>query len=330
MRRKRRPAGRSSERRLLAGLSQEVLAERGGKDVAEIDRWERDIVQPSLEELDDLVRACGFHLQFVPLWDSDRGSRLEVILGFELRALRRQVADLELADDEFPFLRFELGGELDTLYRFPWRWLSWPLGLLDRFRAVRFVRIDRMDEDGYFFDLPGRLSRRRRRIAQAVDRASALFESCFDPGHDGFLDAYFWDLPGDSAYALDQEQRLLALLPERLRPRVERHAIVERAEEPDEEDRVITRLTVALAPRDLDYETLFRLVARTDMGLEPFLNSYVYILDETDPLIFLMYDDRGAIVHAPTADRLRPLYERFGDWLVDPWRPKMDAIFAQG
>jgi hypothetical protein len=254
---------------------------------------------------------------------------LEVILGFELRAWRRQVADSELAGDEFPFLRFELGGELDTLYRFPGQWLSWPLGLLDRFRAVRFVRIDRMGEGGYFFDLPGRLSRRRRRIAQAVDRASALFESCFDRGDDGFLDAYFWD-PGDSAYARDQEQRLLALLPERLWPRVERHAIVERAEEPDEEDRVHTRLTIALAPRDLDYETLFRLVARSEMGLEPSLGSYVYIVDETDPLIFLMYDDRGAIVHAPTADRLRPLYERFGDLLVDSWRSKMDAIFAQG
>jgi hypothetical protein len=40
-----------------------------------------------------------------------------------------------------------------------------------------------------------------------------------------------------------------------------------------------------------------------------------------------MYDDRGAIVHAPVADRLRPLYENAGEWLVDHERPAIDALF---
>src|ERR671924_963497 len=48
--------------RLLAGLSQVELAERSGKDRAQIARWERDVVQPSFETLRELVRACGFDL----------------------------------------------------------------------------------------------------------------------------------------------------------------------------------------------------------------------------------------------------------------------------
>lgn len=52
------------EARLRAGLSQGELSERSGKDRAQIARWERDVVQPSFETLRDLVRACGFDLDF--------------------------------------------------------------------------------------------------------------------------------------------------------------------------------------------------------------------------------------------------------------------------
>jgi transcriptional regulator with XRE-family HTH domain len=61
------------EARLRAGLSQGELAERSGKDRAQIARWERDTVQPSFETLRELVRACGFDfsLALVPLESDD-------------------------------------------------------------------------------------------------------------------------------------------------------------------------------------------------------------------------------------------------------------------
>jgi transcriptional regulator with XRE-family HTH domain len=51
------------EARLRAGLSQVELAERSGKDRAQLARWERDVVQPSFETLRELIRACGFDLE---------------------------------------------------------------------------------------------------------------------------------------------------------------------------------------------------------------------------------------------------------------------------
>ena len=48
--------------RLRAGLSQAELGERVGRDRAQIARWERHAVAPSLETLRELVRACGFDL----------------------------------------------------------------------------------------------------------------------------------------------------------------------------------------------------------------------------------------------------------------------------
>ena len=49
--------------RLRAALSQAELAERSGKDRAQIARWERDTVTPSLETLRELLQACGFDLE---------------------------------------------------------------------------------------------------------------------------------------------------------------------------------------------------------------------------------------------------------------------------
>lgn len=48
--------------RTRAGLSQVQLAERSRKDRAQIARWERDAVTPSLETLRELLHACGFDL----------------------------------------------------------------------------------------------------------------------------------------------------------------------------------------------------------------------------------------------------------------------------
>src|SRR5438552_575177 len=54
--------------RTRAGLSQVELSQRSGKDRAQIARWERDVVQPSLETLRELLRVCGFdgELTLVP------------------------------------------------------------------------------------------------------------------------------------------------------------------------------------------------------------------------------------------------------------------------
>ena len=49
--------------RTRAGLSQVELSKRSGKDRAQIARWERDVFQPSLETLRELLRACGWDVE---------------------------------------------------------------------------------------------------------------------------------------------------------------------------------------------------------------------------------------------------------------------------
>lgn len=65
------------EARLRAGLSQQQLGERVGRDRAVIARWERDVVTPNVETLVELVRACGFDLPLdLVSYDPAREQRL--------------------------------------------------------------------------------------------------------------------------------------------------------------------------------------------------------------------------------------------------------------
>src|SRR6266702_5923719 len=73
------------EARMRAGLSQVQLSERSGKDRAQIARWERDVVTPSLETLREVLQACGFDLEMqLVLYqppDASQDARLQQAMG---------------------------------------------------------------------------------------------------------------------------------------------------------------------------------------------------------------------------------------------------------
>jgi transcriptional regulator with XRE-family HTH domain len=50
------------EARLRAGLTQQQLADRSGRKRSVIARWERGVIEPSLETLLEIIAVCGFDL----------------------------------------------------------------------------------------------------------------------------------------------------------------------------------------------------------------------------------------------------------------------------
>lgn len=50
------------EARLRAGLTQQQLADRLDRPIAQVNRWERDGNEPGLTALLGILRACGFDL----------------------------------------------------------------------------------------------------------------------------------------------------------------------------------------------------------------------------------------------------------------------------
>jgi transcriptional regulator with XRE-family HTH domain len=72
------------EARLRAGLTQEQLGRRVGRSQSAIARWESGRVQPSLETLRDLVRACRLELTFrIASYDDSYVSEIERLLDLE-------------------------------------------------------------------------------------------------------------------------------------------------------------------------------------------------------------------------------------------------------
>lgn len=90
--------------RLAAGLTQRQLAERAGKAVSVIGRWERGEVLPSLETVTDLISAAGMrlHVGIVDELEHDRGLIAESLALTPQHRLARvtKLADMVLAGRE--------------------------------------------------------------------------------------------------------------------------------------------------------------------------------------------------------------------------------------
>ncbi|SMP27315.1 DUF3885 domain-containing protein [Shimia sagamensis] len=64
-----------------------------------------------------------------------------------------------------------------------------------------------------------------------------------------------------------------------------------------------------------------------ELGVHPRLTMDVYFVDFAQNLVLHPYDDRGMDVVAINKDALLPLYQRFGDWLLEWNRPEMRSNF---
>jgi transcriptional regulator with XRE-family HTH domain len=79
------------EARLRAGLTQQQLADRSGRERSVIARWEQGAVSPSVDNLLEVIQACGFDLPLVLApRESRQDERLEknLLLTPERRAQR--------------------------------------------------------------------------------------------------------------------------------------------------------------------------------------------------------------------------------------------------
>ena len=86
------------EARLRAGLTQTELAQRTGRERSVIARWEQGAVSPSIDNLIDVVQACGFELPLILVPRDDSGDvRLEKnrVLSPE-RRVARMLAKLDV------------------------------------------------------------------------------------------------------------------------------------------------------------------------------------------------------------------------------------------
>jgi hypothetical protein len=79
----------------------------------------------------------------------------------------------------------------------------------------------------------------------------------------------------------------------------------------------------------LNAAQMFQAIANRERGGIPAIRSGVYTIDDRAVLIMHMYDDRGLDIIAANAATLLPVYERFGGWILDNQRHKIDLRFKE-
>ncbi len=80
--------------------------------------------------------------------------------------------------------------------------------------------------------------------------------------------------------------------------------------------------------KDINAKKILNGIANNEMGFEPSICQDIYFLDPVTDRGFYMYDDRGCYVWSDKAEKIKYLYDKRNEWIVDYHRPEIDKYFV--
>lgn len=191
----------------------------------------------------------------------------------------------------------------------------------DPFNLPEFMlsRFNRVDFGGDLFDQWPVGIRFEIGINQ-VSRAAKLYEFAFAKAEDCILFSEDWITDGTLAKPCTPLFRTPGIFP--------REASQFQAVEVSPFDETEYRLTwTRLSPLDFDAAQMFQAIANREQDALPKVSSGVFVIDPRSKVIMHMYDDRGLDIIAAELNTLRPLFESFGDWVLDNQRHRVAFRF---
>lgn len=82
------------------------------------------------------------------------------------------------------------------------------------------------------------------------------------------------------------------------------------------------------SPLSLNAPQMFQAIANREQDGMPKVSSGVFVIDPRSKIIMHMYDDRGLDIIATELNTLRPLFESFGDWVLENQRHRIAFRFG--
>jgi hypothetical protein len=155
---------------------------------------------------------------------------------------------------------------------------------------------------------------------EQVDRAAQLFNFAFAKTKECVLVSQDWSVDGNF------ENRYSPLFKT---PGIFRTELAQlQSAEVSPFDETPYRLTwTCLSPVEVAAAQMFQAVANREQEGFPKISSGVYVIDPRAKIIMHMYDDRGLDVIAYELDVLRPMFERFSDWILENQRHRIEFRF---
>jgi hypothetical protein len=151
------------------------------------------------------------------------------------------------------------------------------------------------------------------RVNQATTRAEALFNDIFDnPRSEIFVLIY--EYAEANSFNASNEY-LHKQFPSNLFEEFDSEVLGK-----NEMKVIIGKLPV----KDIKIYNILNGIANTEMGFEPAIDQKIFFFDQVTDKAFHMYDDRGCIIWSDTADKIRDIYIKRNEWIVDNYRPEIE------
>jgi hypothetical protein len=171
------------------------------------------------------------------------------------------------------------------------------------------------------------------RVNQATERALTLFQDTFDnPNNDIWVLIY--EYQGHSMFNASKEFLYKQFTPDIFDKFYNELETVNTCyyTKDDKGNDVLEQAEVRvligrLTLKDFNIKNILNGIANTEMGFESGIDQDIYFYDTKTDRAFQMYDDRGCLVWSDNADKIRVIYKRRNDWIVDYHRPVIDEYF---
>jgi hypothetical protein len=68
-------------------------------------------------------------------------------------------------------------------------------------------------------------------------------------------------------------------------------------------------------------------IANNEMGFEPKVDQDVFFINQNTDIGFHMYDDRGCYIWSDKAEKIKQIYQKRNNWIVEYHRKEIDKYF---
>jgi len=173
----------------------------------------------------------------------------------------------------------------------------------------------------------------QKRVSQATARATTIFYETFDN-----LETEIWVIIYEysgglfnqlTSYLLEQFPQSSVSTFYDFKEQVETQMISTDENGVDTIDRVKARVILGkVKVKDIHAEKILNGIANNEIGLEPSICQDIYFLDPIADKGMYMYDDRGCYIWSDKAEKIKYLYDKRNEWIVDYHRPEIDKYFV--
>lgn len=173
------------------------------------------------------------------------------------------------------------------------------------------------------------------RVNQSTERALTIFNETFtDPTQEIFILIYeyqgenIFNASNDYLHKQFPDDRFKKFYNQLETVNIHFFTTDESGNDVLEKDEV--RIIIGKLPiKDINVNNILKGIANTEMGFDPGIDQRIFFFDPLTDKAFQMYDDRGCYVWSDKADKIRDIYIKRNDWIVDYHRPEIEEYFNQ-